>query len=66
MADWEYKVEPVFNQKRTEDVLNSLADEGWELVIVAFPGPSQQFKDHGSTAHGPWLFLKREKRQEGA
>jgi hypothetical protein len=66
VARWEYKVEPIFNQKRTEDVLNSLADEGWELVNVAFPDPSQQFKDRWDTAHGPWLFLKREKRQQEA
>jgi hypothetical protein len=59
--EWEYKVEPIFSPRLTEEVLNSLAEEGWRLVGVTAPGPEGQFKDPGgpSTAKGPWLFLER-------
>lgn len=59
--EWEYKVEPVFNHRHTEAVLNSLAEDGWRLAAVTHPGPESQFKDPAgpSTARGPWLFLER-------
>lgn len=61
---FEYHVEPVFNPIRTEDLLNSFAEEGWRLVGVTHPGQDGQFTDpaSGNKAKGPWLFLEREYR----